>query len=108
MKKVNGREQGTWDHPALYEVGKALKYCRLLDRGPSGPCSTSSYLKKEAWCEMCIANEALKELSVILKHAAKVSDCACSGCELLRKYLKNGAANEKRYGIHAGSEPKKA
>lgn len=101
MKALNGRTQGTWDHPALYEIGKALDPCiRLRDRW-SGPCSKTEYIKRDQWCERCVARAALDELGEILKHLADdlKGTCHCEKCNSVRKYLANGRENDRKYGI---------
>lgn len=108
MKVVNGREQGCWAHPALYEIGKAIHCCgNMRPSDMLGPCSTRTYLKREEWCENCVASAALRELTAILEHAAD-RGCPCKNCASLRKFIKNGAENDRKYGFHDSQEGRKA
>lgn len=101
MKSLKGREQGTWNHPALFEIGRVIGYCsRMNNERVLGPCKTRSYIKRSQWCEVCVAQEALTELGAILKRSEDHRTCSCDDCLLLGKYLEIGADNDKKYGIH--------
>lgn len=100
MKTVHGRSQGTWAHPALFEIGKAVGHCKLLDRDRyGGPCETRKHLTREGWCENCIAGAALDDLKVILTHKIVCTCCKCEHCKALADFIQNGAENDKKFGL---------
>lgn len=95
MKVVHSREQGCWLHPALYEIGKAIGYCRNMS-----PCSTRKYLERELWCDPCIASKALGELASLLGHLKDNNTCVCEACLMFKDFIENGAENDRKHGIH--------
>lgn len=62
------REKGEWAHPALLEICRAIGPCVRI-RGfhnPNLPCDRSEWMKREQWCENCIASAALREIDGLL------------------------------------------
>lgn len=100
MKEIDGREQGTWAHPALFEIGRALDHCENMRMGSLGPCKTRTYMTRQQWCRNCVAREALTELGKILEHAACRRGCGCDDCVLLHRYIECGEENERKHGLH--------
>lgn len=102
MKTIHGREQGCWTHPALYEVGKAIKHCSNMRMGDGfGGCPKRDWMTRAQWCENCVASEALGELATIIRHLSDHSTCICEGCKKNKEFLANGAENDRKYGIHS-------
>lgn len=101
MKTVKGRTQGTWAHPALYEIGRVIGHCVRLKQPYLKPCQNSDYIKRDEWCENCVARAALDELGEIVRHVAGLSDSDCGLCQATKKYVRTGAENDRKYGIGA-------
>lgn len=99
MNVVHGREQGTWLHPAFFEIGRSIPHCRMMDQGLR-PCHSSAYKEKAMWCANCVAREALQEVIETVTH---MMDCKgeaiCDRCNLTRRFFQNGMENDKKFGL---------